>query len=69
MLGTRASSSALCQEGKEDIVQESFSHYGRECWESKPDKRKVGFLARGSSDLSLAVKKLKLIGLFMNSAF
>lgn len=51
------------------MLQESSSHCGSECWESKPDKGKVGFLPRGSSDLSLAVKKLKLIGLFMNSAF
>lgn len=50
-------------------LQESSSCFSSKCQESKPDKGKVGFLPRGSSDLSLAVKKLKLIGLFMNSAF
>lgn len=51
------------------VFLQNSGHGSSECQESKLDKGKVEIHSGGSSDLSLAVKKLKLIGLFMNSAF
>lgn len=59
----------FCSRRERKVFLQSSGHGSSECQESELDKGKVEIRSGGSSDLSLAVKKLKLIGLFMNSAF
>lgn len=55
--------------GEGEFYGEVPRHHSDWCPVNALGREKIYILCKGGSDLSLAMKKLKLIGLFMNSAF